>query len=353
MLTESGTLTPLAEAVKHVGTPITSGQQTTAASRAGFDSDVPMGGATKYQPGGDYADGRPDFMQSLYAAYTGCPWLSAPIDAIARTVTAGGLQIAVGGEATADTTPDAPTKQVQRLQQLLDFCNPHEDTIQLLRGVVTDLGIYGDAFIEVVWLLGAPVALYSLDPATMTVTADEHGVVTGYDQTVDTRTHSFEPSQVIHISMDAPKGSLYGMGIGQKALLPVTTWLFTAATIQETMRRGDPPHLHIDWPLEVPTDDVRRWGGQYAVKNLGTANIGNPILTRGNATLKELQVAKLADYLAIQNACRDTILSVAGVPPAQVGVIESGNLGGGTGSSHIRRTGQTRSARSPRSSWKS
>lgn len=316
-------------------TRITPSQQQsgTAAPRLGYDSDVPYGGTHRLNPGGDYPEGRTAFMRSLYESYKGCPWLSAPIDAIARTVTAGGLQIVPTAEAAGSPSRDRPPRKVKALQKLLDFCNPHQDIIQLLRGVVTDLGIYGDSFVEVVWLLGLPVALYPLDPATMTVEADEHGVVTGFDQTLDTRNVHFEPDQIIHISMDAPKGSLYGTGIGEKALLPVTIWLFTAACIKETMRKGDPPHVHLDFPLEVQPDEVRAWRGQYQVRNLGTANIGNPITTRGGVTMSELQVGKLAEYLAIQDACRDTILSEAGVPPAKVGVIDSGNIGGGTGTS--------------------
>jgi hypothetical protein len=317
--------TPGAAAVSATQAPAT-------VARLGFDSDVPWGGANKMQPGGDYPDGRANFMSSLYTAYVGCPWLAAPIDVIARTVTAGGVQITPTSEADDQTTADPPP-QVQALQQLLDFCNPHMDIVQLLRGVVVDLGIYGDAFLEVVWLLGLPVALFPLDPATMSVDADEHGEVTGYDQVLDTREVHFEPHQIIHISMDAPKGSLYGMGIAQKALLPTTVWLFTEACIKETMRRGDPPHIHVDWPLAVQPDDVRAWRGQYRARNLGPQNIGNPITTRGGATLTELQLGKLSEYLDIQVSSRDTILSVAGVPPAKVGVIESGNLGGGTGTS--------------------
>jgi hypothetical protein len=261
--------TPGAAAVSATQAPAT-------VARLGFDSDVPWGGANKMQPGGDYPDGRANFMSSLYTAYVGCPWLAAPIDVIARTVTAGGVQITPTSEADDQTTADPPP-QVQALQQLLDFCNPHMDIVQLLRGVVVDLGIYGDAFLEVVWLLGLPVALFPLDPATMSVDADEHGEVTGYDQVLDTREVHFEPHQIIHISMDAPKGSLYGMGIAQKALLPTTVWLFTEACIKETMRRGDPPHIHVDWPLAVQPDDVRAWRGQYRARNLGPQNIGNPI----------------------------------------------------------------------------
>jgi hypothetical protein len=302
--------------------------------RAGFDVDVPLGGSTQVQPGGAYPVSRGEFMSQLREAYIGCPWLSAPIDTVARTVTAGGLQIRPDDE-NEDAEAGQPTRppDVQALQDLLDYCNPQMDIRQLLRGVVTDLQIYGDAFVEVVWLLGLPVALYLLDPATMTVLADEHGQVSGYLQALDRREVTFKPREVVHISMDSPYGSLYGVGVAQKALLPVKIWLYAAGVLKSTMARGNPPHLAIDWPLEVSISEVREWRAQYRTRNLGPDNIGNPVTTRGGANLTELQPGKLGDYLSIMDQTRDTILSEAGVPPAKVGVIEAGNLGGGTGPS--------------------
>jgi hypothetical protein len=37
-----------------------------------------------------------------------------------------------------------------------------------------------------------------------------------------------------------------------------------------------------------------------------------------------------------KDQCRDEILSIFGVPPAEAGVIESGNIGGGTGDAQHR-----------------
>jgi hypothetical protein len=46
------------------------------------------------------------------------------------------------------------------MERLFEYCNPREDVRQLLRGVITDLMVFADAFIEVVWLgerAGGPV----------------------------------------------------------------------------------------------------------------------------------------------------------------------------------------------------
>ncbi|MEZ0089940.1 phage portal protein [Streptacidiphilus sp. EB129] len=282
-----------------------------------------------------YSQERQQIMTQLYQAYLTCPWVAAPIDLIARTVTAGGLQV-VSNAMAADGTvpPDSP--EVTRLRRLMRYVNPQHDMVQLLRSAVIDLNLFGDAYIEIVSLLGEPVALYPLDSTTMTVVADAHGEVTGYVQVVDglggTRTADFTPEQVIHISLDAPRGGAYGVGPAQKALLPVTAWLFTEATIKECFRRGDPPRIHVDL-AHLSDVEVQRWREQYMVFNLGPKAVGTPTITTGDGKVVVLDPRKVTDYLDASRQLRDEIIATFGVPPGKLGIIESGNLGGGTGES--------------------
>ncbi|HSS39367.1 MAG TPA: phage portal protein [Polyangia bacterium] len=322
-----------------------------AASEAKSDAtgDAPAGAANVQRVGYEYGAGmapsnarsaaaysqeRLQILNQLHQAYLTCPWVSAPVDLIARTVTAGGLQVVADDGEADKATPDPP--EVQRLKRLLRFTNPREDMVQLLRSAVIDLNLFGDAFIEVVELLGEPVALYTLDATTMTVVADDHGEITGYVQQVDggggTRTAEFTVDQVIHISLDSPRGGSYGVGPAQKALLPVTAWLFTEATIKECFRRGDPPRLHVDLAHSQDTE-VQRWREQYMVHNLGPKAVGTPVITTGGGIVGVLDPRKVVDYLDASRQLRDEIISCFGVPPSKLGIIETGNLGGGTGES--------------------
>jgi hypothetical protein len=303
---------------------------TAAVARTGYDSAVPVGGASRFNPSTQYADGRLETMRQFKAAYVACPWVSAPIDALARTVTAGGLVV----EPEDGTEAEHPPAQVLALRQFLKFVNPTQNVVQFMRGVVTDSsGIYGDSFTELVWLLGRPVAMYSLDAATMTVDADEHGNVSGYTQTDGTRTAKFKPHEVIQISADSPGGELYGMGIVEKLEIPIATWLYTAALVKEQTRKGDPPHLNAHFGLAVAEPEITKWRQQYHARNLGAANVGNPIVTKGDTTITSERVGKITEWLATMADARDAIVSGSGVPPSKVGIIETGNLGGGTGSS--------------------
>lgn len=299
----------------------------TQVKRTGYEYGVQIGGTSASMQSA-FSQERLQILNQLYQAYLTCPWVSGPIDLIARTATAGGLDIVVDDlDEHGGKIPDDPP-EVVRLRRLMRFTNPREDMVQLLRSCAIDLLLFGDAYIEVVQLLGEPVALYTLDATTMTVLCDEHGEVSGYKQDVDgVRSAQFDADQVIHISLDAPRGGVYGVSPAQKALLPVTAWLFTEATIKECFRRGDPPRLHVD--LGSMKDlDVQRWREQYIVNNLGPKAVGNPVLTTGGGIASVLDPRKVSDYLETSRQLRDEIISCFGTPPSKLGIIEAGNIGG-------------------------
>ena len=314
---------------------IAEGRPRTTEKRLGFAVGVPIGGTNEINPGGNVSSSTLDrltFMQQLSQAYLSCTWVSACVDVIARTCTAGGLEVMYDTTIDGDAhIPEAPP-EVVKVRELVKYVNPHDDIRQLMRSVITDLLVFGDAFIEVVWVMNEPAALYPLDPTTMAVIADEHGRVKGYYQKTQTnREARFKPREVIHIKFDSPGDTLYGVSPTQKNILAITSWLFTAALIKETMKRGDPLRAHVDWPIALPEAEMRRLQQQYAARNLGAKNIGNLFETKGGAMVNEMGTNQINNWLNTLQQRRDEILSGFGVPPSKVGVIEAGNLGGGTG----------------------
>lgn len=317
-----------------LGAPVAEAAQIDApatAPRKGYEYGLALAGTTQSTVVAESSE-RLQILTQLHQAYLTCPWVSSPIDLVARSVTAGGLQLEYQTEENgAKIPPDPP--EVTRLRRLMRFVNPREDMVQLLRQTVIDLELFGDCFLEVVRIAGEPVAIYTLDATTMTVVTDPHGEVTGYVQVMDgIRKVEFDPDEVIHISMDAPRGGMYGVSWVQKALLPVTAWLFTEATIKENFRQGDPPRIHVD--LGASDDgDTQQWREKYRVFNLGPKAIGNPVITTRKGEVNVLDPRKVQDYLATSKQLRDEIIACSGVPPAKLSIIESGNLGGGTGES--------------------
>ncbi|MEV6580269.1 phage portal protein [Streptomyces sp. NPDC051582] len=308
-----------------------------APERAGYEYGIGPGGLTENMQGTTGTDRRGTLTQ-LYDAYLACPWAWASVNAIARTVTAGGLVMDwANDDGQGDEEPPEKPAEVLLLERMISFCNPRENIRQILRGAVTDLLVFGDAFIEVVWLAGQPVALYSLDCPSMRPIADEHGQVTGYVQVTEQgQRATFEPREVIHISLDSPRSGLFGVSPTQAAMLPITSWLFAAATSKEIFRKGSPPQIHVDFPANFSPAEMNRWNAQYQQRNIGPRNIGTPISTKGGAQIQELAQGRTVDYLKFLDQRRDEIIATYGVPPAKVGIIESGNLGGGTGESQDR-----------------
>lgn len=328
-----GALTRLREKLRRTpAEPIAESQGTPTARqvrRTGYEFGIPLSTASNSVQVAATSE-RQQILTQLHQAYLTCIWVSSPIDLIARTVTAGGVQIVSNQDVPEGELPADPP-EVVRLRRLLRYVNPHEDMVQLLRNAATDLLLFGDAYLEIVRLLGEPVALYTLDATTMTVLSDQHGEVTGYRQDVDgVRSATFDPRDVIHISLDSPRGGLYGVSPAQKALLPVTAWLFWEATLKECGRRGDPPRLHVDLAHYQETD-VQRWREQYTVHNLGPKAVGTPVITTAGGDVQVLDPRKVTDYLDATRQLRDEIIACFGTPPAKLGIIESGNLGGGTG----------------------
>jgi hypothetical protein len=306
-------------------------------TRSGYEHGIPRGGLSEHSQGSVFGGGqdRRSLMSELYQAFLACPWSWASTNAIARRITAGDLQLewdAQDGEEEAEK-PDKPA-EVLALERLLRFCNPRENIRQLIRGVVADLLVFGDAFLEVCWIGSQPVALFSLDsPSTMPI-ANEHGEITGYVQVTEAGQRAeFEPRDVIHISLDSPRSGVFGVSPTFAALLPITSWLFTAAVLKETFRKGNPPNIHVDLPAALQETEVELWVDKYMTLNIGPKNIGRPIVTQGGGVVKELRENSIAELLQVLDQKRDEILATYGVPPAKVGVIESGNIGGGTGES--------------------
>lgn len=303
--------------------------------RTGYLYGVPRGGINEVNQGlgASTQTDRRSSLQQLYESYLACPWAWACVNAIARTITAGGLDMEWDSDAGdgSQSAPDKP-ENVLACERLFRFTNDRQNIRQLMRNVVIDLLVFGDAFIEITWWGNTPVALYNLDVPTTTPETDEHGKVTGYKQTTEAgQTASFEPRDVIHISLDAPRSGVFGVSPTQAALLPITAWLFAAATLKEMFRKGLPPTVHADMPAGASKSDQEMWVAQVMARNVGPRNIGRPWVTRGGAKLTELQAGKVSDAIAALSQKRDEIVASYGVPPAKVSIIESGNLGGGTG----------------------
>lgn len=302
--------------------------------RTGYIAGIPQGGINESNAavGASTGTDRKSLLQELFESYLACPWAWVCVNAISRTITAGGLVSdwdADDGEGDQEE-PEKPA-EVVALERFYAFCNPTQDIVQLLRNVIADLLVFGDALLEIVWSGSTPVALYNLDVPTTSPCADEHGAISHYVQVTEFGQRAeFDVKDVIHISLDSARPGVFGVSPTQAMLGPITGWLFAAATEKEMFRKGLPANVHVDMPAGKSDTELTRWRNQYVAQNVGPRNIGNPLITRDHATVTELQAGKITDVLAAKSDYRDEIVAGYGTPPAEAGIIESGNLGGGT-----------------------
>ena len=302
--------------------------------RAGYLFGVPESGLDEIQAGMGASTGtdRKSMLQELYEAYLACPWSWSCVNAIARTVTSGGL-VTDWDTDSGEGNQEAPEKPpaVLALEAFLDYCNPTQDIRQVLRNAVADLEVFGGAYLEVAWWGNIPVAVWNQDFPTTTPISDAHGAITGYVQLSDYgQRATFATKQIIYISLDSARAGVFGVSPTQAMMGPITAWLFAASTGKEIFRKGLPANVHVDLPSSMSEPETRRWSSQYMSGNLGAKNIGRPIVTRNGGKVNQLQAGKVPDVLAFLDQKRDEIVAGYGVPPAKAGIIESGNLGGGT-----------------------
>jgi hypothetical protein len=318
---------------------IAAGPQRALPARVGFVPGIPQGGIDEHiqSIGSSAGTDRKSMLEELYDCYITVPWAWVCVQVIARTITAGGLYTdwdADTGE--GDKAPDKPPAVVA-LERFYAFANPTQDIRQILRNAIAALIVFGDALLEVAWDGPTPVALYNLDVPTTYPRADEHGMVTGWVQQTDLgQTAEFESREVIHISLDSARPGVNGVGPAQAMLQPMAAWLYASALEKEMLRKGLPANLHVDLPVGTSDDEVTRFDNRYRSRNLGTKNVGAPLISKGGGKATEYAAGKLADVLAAKRDARDEIVAGCGVPPAEAGIIESGNLGGGTGDAQHR-----------------
>jgi Phage portal protein/ParB-like nuclease domain len=146
----------------------------------------------------------------------------------------------------------------------------------------------------------------------------------------------FEPREVIHISLDSARPGVFGVSPTQAAQLSITAWIFAAACGKEMFKKGLPANVHVDLPQSMSEPESRRWRDKFLSGFLGIKNIGTPLMTKGGGKVTELQHGKIDDVIKGKDQSRDEIVAAYGVPPAKAGIIESGNLGGGTGEAQDR-----------------
>ncbi len=277
-----------------------------------------------------------DRKDTLYKAWLGNVWISAAGDVIAKRITSGGVHIK---EAPGIKQGEGDPKEFDLLNELVHRVNDEEDFLYLVRGTLTDLGcIFGEAYWEIVPYsspeVGKTVQLIKIDCITMSYKLDPHGQITGYEQNMDRYQDSvqFTAEEVVRWWYPDPRASKKALSPIERILGPTDADSRMQDWTRLFFKRGARPNLWIEFL--GGKDEAERFIIYLRENYTGQLNAHVPLVTYEGAKVHEIGKGTVdVDFVKGREMSRQEVLAAFLVPPALVGVIESGNIGGGTGES--------------------
>ncbi len=266
--------------------------------------------------------------ETLWNAYLNIPWISASIDTTARRIVSGGYAIDPVKEGQGDKN------NRKLLEDFILRTDENWDFLQFIESVATDLGIFGESFAEIVWKNGQPYAIHKIDCITMNYRLAPTGEILGYSQklTHSTQEIYFEPRDIIRWWRPSPRASMQALSFIEKLNNAVFSDQNMVNWQHRFFRQGAKPPYWIETPGDE--EEARRLIAFHRENYTGAKNAHIPPVMYGGAQLHEFNRPSVdIDFGGGRKGNRDEILAVSGTPPAMVNVIETGNIGGGTGES--------------------
>ncbi|MBI4369620.1 MAG: phage portal protein [Elusimicrobia bacterium] len=264
--------------------------------------------------------------------YEQTSWVRAVVGVICKAVTARGY-------ALVPSKPNADPKNAETLQEFFANCNPNDTLLEILDDVTRDVYVFGSAFLEVVYgSNGMPRELWNLDATTVRVKADDHGSIMGYIQMprfATTRSQAgkveFEPKEVIHFKLGTKGATLYGLSPLASLILPITVDKFAQVYNRAFFVNG--AKIRGAFIMKDATPEQVERNQEYMKARAQNPDLSHSdLVLEGNVEFKQISTnQKDMEFLELREFTRNEILAVYGVPPGKVSIIETGNIGAGTG----------------------
>jgi len=260
-------------------------------------------------------------------------WVRACVDVIVRTATSNGWRL-LSIESKIDLKGAELSKalssnlKIMALKDLLEEPNADDTFSDIVAEIITDLHIYGDAYVEVVRdkATDLPVALYNVYCPSMRIKVDEHGRVLGYVQVFDWQiVAEFKLNQIIHFRLINPGSEVYGLSPLESLIIPIETDLYAQAYNKNFFKNDATPRLHVDLG-NCTLPQLKRMREYWRTVYKGSGKSHKTIITEGGAKITPIGTPpKDMEFLNQRKFNRDEILAVLGVPPIMVGIVESSN----------------------------
>ena len=142
----------------------------------------------------------------------------------------------------------------------------------------------------------------------------------------------FEDTEIIHFFDPGIRGEKWGKSLIDVLADHLTLEIYGLKFNKNIFENdGLDPSGILKYDSDIDPEDI-----EAEVERIEKDKKENPngtLILQGGEFVRATSTNKEMQYIELANMIRDITLSVYGVPPAEAGVIESGNLGGGTGES--------------------
>jgi 2'-5' RNA ligase/phage portal protein BeeE len=249
-------------------------------------------------------------------------WVSSCINVIAKRITSGGFAIEPVKQGEGD--PD----NAEILRQFCLRINDDWDFLQLIRSILVDLLIFGEAYCEILYKDGKPWKLFKVDCLTMSYKCDRRGRILEFRQQFDrgSRSLPLDPKNIIRWWLPHPRSSILALSPIELMLDAVNLDRHMVTWLTKFFEKGAKAPYWIKFGGDEA--EATRFLAWLTENYTGEKNAHLPIVTWGdNSEITEFKAGALDIDFAVgrEKACEE-VLAGFNVPPAAVGIIHSGGL---------------------------
>lgn len=266
-------------------------------------------------PGIEYID-----HKLLRDYYKKCEWIRACVDALINET------MARGWEFYPEDEKKTHKRVIEKLTDWFKHPNEQDTDDELLRMLLVDWIVTGDAFLELTPnKAGMITDLWVLDPQYMRIKVNEHGIIQQYVQRIHGKDVNFyDPKEIIHWKYQTTSDRMFGLSPMETLLQTAAGDLVARDYNNKFFQNAATPRLHVDLGEGVELREVKEFM-EYWNKEFKGKPFKN-IFTGGGAVIKEISFTNTdMQYMEYQKMNATKIMSVFGVPPIQIGVVEQSN----------------------------
>ena len=272
----------------------------------------------------------------LYRTYDEYSWVRACVDVIVRSTLSEGWDVVPNK--MFEGTPSPGNKK--RLLKFFSDINPQDTFEDLLEDAARDLLVLHNAYWEIVYdendndFSGEPQQLWTLDSVWMNVQANSNGLIKGYRLEIPgNQPVEFDKKEVIHWKIGGRGSSVYGNPRLLALVTPIEVDLSAQSYNKAFFKRGAKVRGAITMK-GASKDQIERNRDFLKSIALKPAEAQGDLLLEGDVGYVKMGTEPNdMQFHELRAFVRDEVLAVFGCPPAKISLIETGNIGAGSGDS--------------------